>query len=65
MKEKNTTKDWFRLGAVGRYFLRLFGLKDENAPKSINLKLMHGINRITVIIFILAILFFITKKLFF
>jgi len=65
MKTKYTIKDWFRVGDVGNYFLRLFGKKDKEAPDSINLRLMHGINRITIIIFMLAILFFIGKKIFF
>ncbi len=60
--KKNTVKEYFSLGEVGRYILRIFGKKDPNAPKSINLKLMHGINRITIVIFVLAILFFIMKK---
>ncbi len=64
-KKKNTAKEYFELGEVGRYFLRLFGKKYKNKPGSINLQLMHGINRITVIVFILALLFFTIKKLFF
>ena len=65
MKNKNTLNDWFKVGDVGKYFLRLFGKKDQNAPDGINLRLMHGINRISVIVFLLAIIFFISKKLFF
>ncbi len=64
-KKKNTAKEYFELGEVGRYFLRLFGKKYKNKPGSINLQLMHGINRIAVIVFILALLFFTIKKLFF
>ncbi len=63
--KKSTVREYFSLGDVGRYILRIFGKKDENAPKSINLRLMHGINRITIVIFILAILFFTVKKIFF
>jgi len=58
-------KEYFQLGEVGNYFLRLFGRKVEGKPDSINLRLMHGINRIAVIIFILALLFFLSKKFFF
>ncbi len=65
MSTKNSLKGWFKVGAVGNYFLRLFGKKDKSAPNSINLKLMHGINRITVFVFLLALLFYISKKLFF
>ena len=64
-KKKSTVKKYFELGEVGRYFLRLFGKKYEDKPDSINLRLMHCINRIAMIIFILSLLFFSVKKLFF
>ncbi len=62
-EKKNTVKEYFSFGEVGRYILRIFGKKDPSAPKSINLKLMHGINRITIVIFVLAILFLIIKNI--
>ena len=64
-KTKNTFRNFISLGAVGNYFLRLFGKKDPDKPSSINLTLMHGINRIAVIVFILALLFFVGRKIFF
>ena len=64
-EKKNTVREYFGLGDVGKYILRIFGKKDENVPKSINLTLMHGINRIAIVIFTLAIIFFIVKKIFF
>ena len=38
--------------------------RDPNAPKSQWLKYMHGINRITIVIFLLGLLFMIIKTLF-
>ena len=62
---KFNVRDFLRLGEVGNYFLRLFGKKDPGKPKSINLSLMHGINRISVLVFLAALLFFIGRKLLF
>jgi hypothetical protein len=56
---KNTDTDWksyFQLGEVATYFKRLFGKKDPNAPSNVNLKMMHGINKITIIIFLIGII---------
>lgn len=62
---KNRVGDYFRgVGEMGQYVLRIFGKKDPNKPKSINLSLMHGINRISFIIFILALLYLIGRKIF-
>jgi hypothetical protein len=37
--------------------------KSDNPDKNVNLKLMHGINRITIIMFILGMIFLISKYL--
>ncbi len=39
--------------------------RDPNAPKSQWLKYMHGINRITIVIFLLGLIFMIVKTVFF
>jgi len=39
--------------------------RDPNAPKSQWMKYMHGINRITIVIFLLGLIFMIIKTLFF
>lgn len=49
-------KSYFQLGEVATYFKRLFGKKDPNAPSNVNLKMMHGINKISIIIFLIAII---------
>jgi hypothetical protein len=59
-KAKNTSwKEFFTLGEVGGYFFRK---KDPSRPSNINIKMMHGINRISIIIFILGIIFLILKR---
>jgi len=48
------------MGEVGGYFFRK---KDPNRPTNINIKMMHGVNKISIIIFLLGIIFIIIKKL--
>ncbi len=35
--------------------------RDPNAPRNINIKLMHGMNRISLLIFVAALLFMLVK----
>jgi hypothetical protein len=59
-KKKNGYKQFFSMGEVGGYFFRK---KDPNRPTNINLKMMHWVNKISIIIFILGVLFLILKRL--
>ena len=62
---KNKTSDYFKGGAeIGNYILRIFGRKDPSKPKSFNLSVMHGINRISLIMFLFALIYLIGRKLF-
>ncbi len=45
----------FKLGEVFRYFLRVFGKKDPSKPDSYNLRMMHGINRISIVMFLFCV----------
>ncbi|MDZ7646325.1 MAG: DUF6728 family protein [Cytophagales bacterium] len=47
------------MGEVGGYFFRK---KDPNRPSNINIKMMHGINKISIAIFLVAILYLILKR---
>jgi len=58
-KDENALKNFFTLGEVGRYFFRK---KDPSRPSNINIKMMHGINKISIIIFLLGVLFIIIKR---
>jgi len=55
--KKNTIKDYLGLSEVFGYFFRFFG-KNENKTSNINIRVMHGINKISIVIFLLAITFF-------
>ena len=59
--QKNSLKDYFSMGEVFGYFFRK---KDPNRPSNFNLKMMHGINKLSIIIFLMAIIFLIVKRLF-
>lgn len=50
--EKLTIKEAFTLGPVFGYFFRK---KDPNRPKNFNLKVMHGINKLSIIMFLIAL----------
>lgn len=45
----------FKLGEVFKYFFRVFGKKDPSKPDSYNLRMMHGINRISIVMFLFCI----------
>lgn len=57
-QSKGGLKEFFRMGEVGGYFFRK---KDPNRPSNINLKMMHGVNKISIIIFLAGILYLIYK----
>jgi hypothetical protein len=62
MSEKNPVKEFFKLGEVGNYFLRVFKKPDPNAPTNINLRMMHGINKISIVVFLAALIVWTVKR---
>ena len=59
-KEKdNSVREYFSFGEVFGYFFRK---KDPNNKPNFNLRMMHGINKISIIMFLLGITFFILKR---
>lgn len=57
-RDRNTLKDYFSFGEVLTYFFRK---KPEKKP-SLNLRMMHGINKISIIVFLLAVVYLIAKR---
>jgi len=57
--EKKGWRDFVTLGEVGGYFFRK---KDPSRPTNINIKMMHGINKISIVIFLLGVIFLIVKR---
>lgn len=58
--KKTGWKSFFTLGEVGGYFFRK---KDASRPSNINIKMMHGINKISIVIFLLGVIFLVLKRL--
>lgn len=54
-------REYFDLGPVVGYFFRK---KDPNRKPNFNLRMMHGINKISMLMFLVGILFIIIKKFF-
>jgi hypothetical protein len=63
MSEKNQVKEFFKLGAVGDYFLNIFKKPDPNKPTNFNLRMMHGINKISILVFLFAVIVWTIKRL--
>ena len=57
-RKKNSIKEFFKMGEVGGYFFRG---KDPSRPSNFNLKMMHGINKISIIVFLLGVIYLILK----
>lgn len=58
-KKKSGWKAFFQLGEVGGYFFRT---KDPNRPTNINIRMMHGVNKISIAIFLLGVLYLVLKR---
>jgi heme/copper-type cytochrome/quinol oxidase subunit 2 len=56
-------KRYFQLGEVFSYFIRVFRKRDSNAPDSFNLRMMHGINRISIVMFLICVIIMIVRAL--
>lgn len=56
-----TLKEYLSLGEMWGYFFRK---KDPNRPSNFNLKMMHGINKISILIFLAGIIYLVIKNLF-
>lgn len=60
-KKKNSFKDYFQVGEAFGYFFRK---KDPSRPTNFNIRMMHGINKISIVVFLLGVLFLVVKRLF-
>lgn len=57
--KRSRLKEFFSLGEVGAYFFRK---KDPSRPSNINIRMMHGVNKLSIIIFLLGVIFIIVKR---
>jgi hypothetical protein len=47
--------NFLNVGEVFGYFVRVFQKKDPSKPDSYNLRMMHGINRISILMFLFCL----------
>jgi hypothetical protein len=57
--QKKGIKQFFQLGEVGGYFFRK---KDPSRYADANIKMMHGINKISIIVFLLGVIYIILRR---
>jgi len=57
-RKKLSLREFFSMGEVGNYFFRK---KDPNRPSNINIKMMHGINKFSILIFLIGVLYLVYK----
>ncbi|WP_339869158.1 DUF6728 family protein [uncultured Algoriphagus sp.] len=62
MSDNNKVKGFFKIGDFGNYFVRVFQKPDPSQKSNYNLRMMHGINKISIVVFLLAIIFWIVKR---
>ena len=60
-KEMPETKEYFQMGEVLTYFFRK---KDPNRKTNFSLKMMHGINKISIIVFLIAVIVLLVRHVF-
>ncbi len=56
-------KNYFQLGEVFHYFIRVFKKPQPGQPNSFNLRMMHGINRISIVMFLIAVVVMIVRAI--
>jgi hypothetical protein len=54
-------KKYFNLGDVFYYFIRVFKKPNPNDPTSFNIRMMHGINRISIVMFLVCVIIMIVR----
>lgn len=61
--ENSRIREFFKLGEVANYFVRVFQKPDPSKPSNFNLRMMHGINKISILMFLVALVIWIVKRL--
>ncbi|MFA0964766.1 DUF6728 family protein [Roseivirga sp. BDSF3-8] len=62
---QNSVKDYFKIGDMFSYFFRVFKKTPEGQPKpNINLRMMHGINKISILMFLAGMIYMVIKHAF-
>lgn len=59
--KRSFLREFFSLGEVGSYFFRKH---DPNRPTNINIRMMHGVNKLSIAIFLIAVIYLVARKIF-
>lgn len=59
--QKKGLKAFFSLGEVAGYYFRK---KDPTRFSDINIRMMHGINKISIVVFLLGIIYIVLRRFF-
>ena len=54
-------KHYFKFGEFFQYFFRVFRKHDDRYPNSFNLRMMHGINKVSIIMFTICLIVILTR----
>lgn len=63
-RTKNTLADYFALSPIAGYFLRVFKKDGGSGYINFNLRMMHGINRISIVMFLICLIVIIVRRIF-
>ena len=58
-EQKKGIKQFFKLGEVAGYYFRK---KDPSRFSDVNIRMMHGINKISIIVFLLGVIYIILRR---
>ena len=58
-EQKRGIKQFFQLGEVGGYINKK---KDPSRPSDVNIRMMHGINKISIIVFLLGVIYIVLRR---
>jgi hypothetical protein len=60
--KRSSFREFLSLGEVGGYFFRK---KDPSRPSNLNIRMMHGINKISIAVFLLAVIYLLATRFLF
>jgi len=56
-------KEQFKVGEIFTYFIRVFQKPKEGAPMNFNIRTMHTINKISIVMFLFCVLVMIYRAI--
>lgn len=59
--KKLSVREFLSLGEVGGYFFRG---KDPSRPRNFNIRMMHGINKLSIVMFLIAVIVIVVRRFF-